>query len=79
MNGFWIWLPITLIALALGIGIGYLIKQNLAEKALQKEKAEADSLVESAKKRSRDIELQAKNQALELRQTADSEISTPAH
>jgi ribonuclease Y len=75
MNGFWIWIPITIIALALGTGIGYWLKQYLVEKARQREKVLADGVIDEAKKKARDLELQAKNQALELRQNADAEIA----
>lgn len=75
MNGIWFWLPITLIALVLGGVVGYFIKQYLVEKALERERAQAASIVEDANKRAKDIELQARNQALEVRQAADAEIA----
>jgi ribonuclease Y len=71
----WIWLPVTLIALAIGVGAGYYIKKVFVEKAIEKEKAEANLILEEAQKRSLDIELQAKNQAIETRQAAEAEFA----
>jgi len=75
MNGIGLWLPITLIALLLGLGIGYLIKQVMFERASQKDKLTAENIIEQAKKQAIEIEIKAKNQALELRQNADAEIA----
>jgi ribonuclease Y len=75
MNGIWIWIPVTLLALLLGAGVGYLIKQSLIERDLRSEKAKADNLIEQAQKRATELELKAKNQALEVRQTAEAEIT----
>ena len=74
MNGIWIWIPITLIALAAGVGIGYILKQSLVEKELERDKTRANLHLEEAQKRATELELRAKNQALEIRQTAEAEI-----
>ena len=74
MNGIWIWIPITLIVLAAGVGIGYILKQSLVEKELERDKTKTNSLLEEAQKRATELELRAKNQALEIRQAAEAEI-----
>ena len=73
MNGFWLAIPAALIALAIGAGVGYYIKQVIVQRALEQEKAEANQILEDAKKRALAIELQAKNQALEARQAGEAE------
>lgn len=75
MNGIWIWLIITLITLAIGLVIGYIIKQTMINRAIEKDKTEANRILDEARKQVRDIELQAKNQALEIRQGAEEEVT----
>ena len=75
MNGIWLWIPIALVALLIGTGIGYMLKQNLVEKELEKDKNKANLLLEEAQKRVSDLELRAKNQALEVRQAAEAETA----
>ena len=74
MNGIWIWILIALIALVAGVGIGYIVKQSLVEKELERDKSKANLLLEEAQKRANETELRAKNQALEIRQAAEAEI-----
>jgi ribonucrease Y len=74
MNGIFIWVPITLLALLVGVGLGYLIKQTLVDRELQRQKTEADRILKDAQEKSRVLELQAKDQALEIRQTAEAEV-----
>ena len=75
MNGLLIWIPITLIALAIGVMIGYIYKQRMIDKAIEKDTFEAKRILDDARKQAHDIELQAKNQALENRQSAETEIN----
>lgn len=75
MNGIWFWIPITLIALLIGGAIGYYLKRILIEKELEKDKAKANLILEESQKRANELELRAKNQALEIRQTAEAEIA----
>lgn len=75
MNGIWFWIPITLIALLIGGAIGYYLKRILIEKELEKDKATANLILEESQKRANELELRAKNQALEIRQTAEAEIA----
>lgn len=74
MNGIWIWIPISILALLIGLGIGYFIKQTLVERELQRQKIEADRILREAKEKATALELQAKNQALEIRQAAEGEV-----
>jgi len=74
MNGIWFWIPISILALLIGLGIGYFIKQTLVERELQRQKIEADRILREAKEKATALELQAKNQALEIRQAAEGEV-----
>ncbi len=74
MDALWFWIPAVLVALALGASIGYYIKQTLVERALAREKVEADRIVAEASEKATEIELEAKKIALELRQSAEAEI-----
>lgn len=75
MNETWIRILLIAIALVVGGGIGYFIKQTLVEKALEREKSEAGRILKIAQEQSSDIEIQAKNQALIIRQKAETDIS----
>lgn len=75
MDGLWFWIPVVLVALALGAGIGYYVKQTLVDRALQKEKTEAERIVTEASEKALEIDLEAKKAALELRQSAEAEIA----
>jgi len=70
-----IWLLIIAISLALGMAIGYFIKQQQTSSAKRKEKEEAENIINRAEEEARSIILQAKDKALETRQTADAEIA----
>jgi ribonuclease Y len=74
MNGIWTWILITLSALVVGAGIGYILKQSLVERERERDKTKTDDLLEAAQKRASDLELRAKNQALEIRQAAEAEV-----
>ena len=63
-------IPIVLI---LGAAIGYLYKQNLAEKAKREQTDEGERLLEAAKEQVRLIEIQARDQALEVLQKAEAD------
>jgi ribonuclease Y len=75
MNGLWIWIPLTFLALLLGLGVGYFIKQRMIEQEQQKQKSEADQILKDASEKSKALILEAKDQALETRQTAEAEIA----
>ena len=75
MNGILIWAPITLVVLILGVGIGYYIKQTLTTRAIEQDKAQSQRILEDATKKANDLELTAKNTALEIRQAAETEVA----
>ena len=75
MNGIWIWIPVTILVLTIGVGIGFLIKRRMVEVELERQKIDADRILKEANDKARAIELQAKNQSLEIRQTAETEVS----
>jgi len=75
MNGIWIWIPVTILALTIGVGIGFLIKRRMVERELERQKVDADRILKDANDKARTIEIQAKNQSLEIRQTAETEVA----
>lgn len=75
MNGLWFWLPVTLLVAAAGFGIGYYVKQLRLERERRAQQEEADKIVREARENVSQIEIQAKNKALEIRQNADAEVS----
>jgi ribonuclease Y len=75
MNGILIWAPVTLVALLIGIAIGYFVKQAMTTRAIEQDKAQSQRILEDAGKKAKDIELAAKNTALEIRQAAETEVA----
>ena len=61
-------------AVILAIIAGYAIKHFQVESAKRRQKAEADRIIQTAKEEASTIELKAKNEALETRQRAETEI-----
>jgi ribonuclease Y len=80
MNGnlfnllFWILLIFLPIALVLGGAVGYMYKQSKVEKAQLMQKDEAERLLEEAKETARLMEIQARDQTLDILQKAESEV-----
>jgi ribonuclease Y len=66
---------IGVFALALGIAIGYALKHLKMVRLLQNRKDEANMILEEARENALEIELQAKDKAIQIRQTADSEVN----
>lgn len=62
------------IATLVGLAIGYLIRHLILQQAIRREEIQADQIVNTAKEKSRVIELEAKNKAAEIREAADDEI-----
>jgi len=71
---FWIELITLPIAIVIGIVIGYLYKQNKAEKQNLIIKDQAEQALEEAKEQARQIEIQARDQALGVLQKSETEI-----
>lgn len=61
------------IAVALGAVIGFLYKQSQAEKAKREQTDEAERLLEAAKEQARQVEIQARDQALDVLQKAEAD------
>ena len=76
MSGFFwiIELISVVIALALGLVVGYLYKQNQVEKIKREHMDEAERLLEEAKENARQIEIQARDQAIEVLQKAETDL-----
>jgi ribonuclease Y len=68
-------LLIAAITLIVGIAVGYAIKHLQVKTARQQELEEAESILSKAKEEARNIELQAKDKAIEIRQAGDAEIA----
>jgi ribonucrease Y len=77
MNGVILWVLLLLIpvALILGAVIGYLIKQNQVAKEMQRQSEKAGSILDEAKEQARQMEIQARDRALDLNQKAELEIN----
>jgi ribonuclease Y len=69
------WIIIAAVSLIIGAGIGVLIRQFMYARALQKEREQAENLLNAAREEAHNIELQAKDRALEIRQAADADIA----
>ena len=65
-----IWIAAALI----GAVIGFLLKQFQVQSAIRREETEAGKIIAKAKEDARDIELQAKDRAIETRQQAEAEV-----
>jgi ribonucrease Y len=68
-----IWI-IAIFDLFLGIGLGYLIRNYLLIRQREREQEEADAIINAAKEEAHHLELQAKDKALEIRQSADADV-----
>mgnify|MGYP006870734010 CR=1 FL=1 len=76
MNGlpiFWM-IMIFFTALLLGGAFGYMYKQNLVDKIQREQKDEAGRVLEAAKEQARLLEIQARDEAIEIRKVAEEEI-----
>lgn len=69
-----VWLAAILVALAGGAAIGYFYKQNLVEKARRLLQNQADRVLEIAKEQATEIEIQARDKALEVHNKAEAEL-----
>jgi ribonuclease Y len=76
MNGVLVWGLIILIpvALLLGAALGYYIKQSQVDKDKQLHQDEATRILDQAKEKVREMEIQARDQALEIHKKAEAEV-----
>jgi ribonucrease Y len=77
MNGIFLWVLVILLPIALiaGAVIGYLAKQTQIDKAQQIQKSESDRLLEESKEKVRNLEIKARDQALDIVQKAEAETT----
>lgn len=71
----WVLLALIPIGFAVGVAIGYVSKQSQIEKMQQLQKAEGERLLEEVKEQARKIEIQARDQALEVVHKAEAETT----
>jgi ribonuclease Y len=70
-----IWLFISLFALVSGGVAGYLVRNYLLVREQKQKQLEADHIITLAREQAQEIELQAKDKALQIRQSAEQDIS----
>jgi len=73
VNG--IWFIISVFVLVLGGVIGYYIKYYLTQQQNQRMKSEGERILTEAREKASNIELEARDQALEIRQNAEKEFN----
>jgi ribonucrease Y len=71
----WVWLIISGMSLLLGVAFGYLIKYVTTVDTQKKLREEAEDLVTRANEQKLKIELEARDKAQEIRQSAESEAA----
>ncbi|HSR48290.1 MAG TPA: ribonuclease Y [Anaerolineales bacterium] len=74
MNAF-LGIGVALVALVVGVGLGFVIRRLQDQQRAQSRQAEADSVVEAARAKGREIELEARDGALRIRNEAEAEAS----
>lgn len=71
---FWIVVILLPVSLFIGMVIGYFYKQNQVEKEQRRLKIKAEQTLDDAKEKARLVEIQARDQALEILQKSETEI-----
>jgi len=66
---------VAIFTLALGVAIGYGIKHMLVQRTTEKHRDEATQILNAAREEAQKVELQARDKALQTRQSADSEVA----
>jgi ribonuclease Y len=74
MNG-GIWIIISAGALVLGMAMGYLYKQYQIQQRRKRQEADGERIINEAREKARDIELEARDNALAIRQEVEDEMS----
>ena len=70
-----IWMLIVLLGVALGIAIGFILRYFLTKGRDEQLQEEAEALLKSTKEQVLTLEIQAKDNALEIRQAAEADIN----
>ena len=65
----------AIVSLAIGAAAGYYYKQNQVRIEQERQRTAADQIIVQAREQAAEIELQAKDKALQLRQAADTEVT----
>jgi ribonuclease Y len=63
------------LTLLLGLAIGFFISRAQTEKAQRRQREKADKIIQDAKDQARTVEIQARDNALKISQTAEAEIN----
>lgn len=63
------------IGLVIGVAAGYFLRRMFSEESAAQQKEKVELIVQEAVQKANDIELQAKNEALEIRQAAEAEVT----
>jgi len=71
---FWIILILLPVSLFIGMVVGYFYKQNQVEKEQRRLKVKAEQTLDDAKEKARLVEIQARDQALEILQKSETEV-----
>jgi ribonuclease Y len=74
MNGGITQILIIIVVLVLGATIGYFIRHYQMQQANQKKKLEGDQILTNAREMANEIELKARDEALKIRQNAETEV-----
>ena len=74
MNGGLTQILIIIVVLVLGATIGYFIRHYQMQQANQKKKSEGDRILSNARDTANEIELKARDEALKIRQNAETEV-----
>jgi ribonuclease Y len=64
-----------ILGLLIGAGIGYYIRQMMYKNRISKQRDEAENILNTANEEARIVEIQARDKAIEIRQSAENEIS----
>ena len=75
MNQFIIPIVTGLIMLAIGLAVGYYVSKSQNEKKRQQEAATAKSIIQDATERASKVELDARDRALKVVQSAETELN----
>ena len=65
----------VIISLIVGIVIGYIIRQVIYMNRVANQREQAENILSAANEKAKNIEIQAKDNAIEIRQAAENEIS----
>jgi len=65
----------AVVALAIGAAVGYYYKHHQVRQEQERQRSTADQIILQAREQSAEIELQAKDKALQIRQAADAEVT----